>query len=141
MDVAIELLGGRQVCAERFLNDDARPTTFRRFVQSGRFQVFQDRLELLRRGREIEQPITARAAFLVGLLESFRERLVAFLVVELALMIKKRLGKRLPNFVPHRLTRKLFRCLGEIVAKLIIFFGPASETDDRNRWWKLTRGG
>ena len=42
-------------------------------VQSRSFQIFQDRLELLRRRREIKKTIAARAAFLVDLIEAFRQ--------------------------------------------------------------------
>src|SRR5438067_1391656 len=91
--------------------------------------MFQDRLELLRRGREVEQAITAGAALLVDFVEPFGERAITALVLELALMIKKRNRESFPDFLAHLLARKIFRGFLELVTKLLIRFWPAGEAD------------
>ena len=48
-------------------------------------------------------------------------------------MIKDRLRERFPNFVAHHLARKFSRRFLHFLAKLLIRFRPARETDDRNR--------
>ena len=74
---------------------------FNRFLK-----VFQDRLELVRRDREIKKPIPAGPAFLINLLQAFRQALVASRIVEFALMIEDGMGEAVPEFVAHRLARK-----------------------------------
>ena len=76
VDDAVQFLRRGEIRPERFLDDHARPAAFLRFVQPRCLQMFQDRLELLRRDREIKKPVAARAAFLVDFIEAFRQRLL-----------------------------------------------------------------
>ena len=101
----------------------------RRLVQAGLLQIFQDRLELVRRDREIKKPIAARAAFPVDLLQPLDQALVTGVVVEFALMIEKGLGEAVPDFVAHRLARKFPGRLFLFLSKLLVRFRPARETD------------
>ena len=57
---------------------------FARLVQTRFLQIFQDRLELVRRDREIKKPVAAGAALLVDLVEALRQTLVAGVIVEFA---------------------------------------------------------
>ncbi len=69
VDDAIQFARRLQVSAERFLDDHARPASFAGLVQTGGLEMFQNRFELVRRDREIEKAIAARAAFLVDLIQ------------------------------------------------------------------------
>src|SRR5262249_32110822 len=60
-----------KIGAERFFDDNARPASFPGAIQSGVPQIFQDSLELVRPGREIEKAIAASAPFVVDLFQSF----------------------------------------------------------------------
>jgi len=50
--------------------------------------MFQDRLELIGRDREIKEPVAARSAFLVDLIQLLRQTFVAGFIAEIALMIE-----------------------------------------------------
>src|SRR5437660_8497785 len=72
-DHAIELTRRSQITPERLFDDHARPTSFARLVQTDGFEMFEDRLELVGRDREIKWPVAACAAFLVDLVQAFRQ--------------------------------------------------------------------
>src|ERR1041385_6038300 len=63
VDNAIQLARRGEIGAERFFDDDARPASFFRAIQSGGLEIFQDCLELLRPSGEIEKSIATRAPF------------------------------------------------------------------------------
>src|SRR5438105_173993 len=87
-DHAIELSRGSQIVPERLLDDYARPTSFTGLVQPGGFKMFQDRLELIWRDREIKEPVAARPPSLVDLVESCCQTFEAGLITEVALMVE-----------------------------------------------------
>src|SRR2546430_13129054 len=60
---------GSQIAPERLLDDYARPTSFAGLIQAGSLEMFEDRFELIRRDREIKEPVAARPAFLVDLIK------------------------------------------------------------------------
>src|SRR5262245_6966438 len=60
-----------KIGAEWFFDDNARPASFPGAIQSGGLQIFQDNLELVRPGREIEKAIAASAPLVVDLFQSF----------------------------------------------------------------------
>src|SRR5262245_1183275 len=67
---------------------------------------------------------------LVELLEAFGQPLITSFITKLALVIKNRLRKCVPDFVAHRLTRKLARSFFEVAPESIITFVAPSESYD-----------
>jgi hypothetical protein len=67
---------------------------------------------------------------LVELLETLGQSLVTSFITKLAPVIKNRLCKRVPDFVAHRLTRKLSRGFFEVVPEVVVTFVASSESDD-----------
>src|ERR1700737_1799465 len=59
VDDAVEFARGFQVAAERFFDDDPRPASFGRLVQSYALEMFQDWFELIRPDCEIKKSIAA----------------------------------------------------------------------------------
>ena len=112
----------------------------RALFRPGFFQVFHDRLELIGRGGEIKKPIAARAAFLVDLVEALGQFLVAPLVAEFALVIEKRLGEAVPDFVAHRLPGKLAGRFFLFLAEFVVRFRAAREADHRQGRRQLAIG-
>ena len=92
--------------------------------------MFQNRFELIRSSREIKKPVAAGAAFLVDLVETFRQRFVTGLVFELALVIEDRLGKGFPDFIAHSLARKFPSRFFEFSPKFVVTFLPSRKPDD-----------
>src|SRR4029453_12889705 len=62
-----------EIGAEWFLKNDARPASLASLVQSGFLQILHNRFELIRRSREVEEPIAASPALLVKPVEALRE--------------------------------------------------------------------
>ena len=99
------------------------------------FQVLENRFELVRTGRQIKETVAARAMAFVELLETFGQPLVTSFITKLAPVIKNRLRKRVPDFVAHRLTRKLARGFFDIAPEFVVTFVASSESyDDYARW-------
>ena len=107
-------------------------------IQAGCFQVLENRFELVRSSREIKKAIAACAIVFVDFIEAFGQALVTRLVVELALVIKNRLSKRLPNFVAHDLTGKLMRGFFKVAPEFLVTFLSASESDNCHRGRQVT---
>jgi len=128
----IQLARGREVGPERFLDDDARPASLARFVQAGFLQVFQDRLELVGRDREIEKPVAAGTAFAIDLIEAFRQTFVAGGIVKFARVIEKRLAESIPHLIAHRLAGKLAGRFLLFLAEFFVGFFPTREADHRD---------
>ena len=78
---------------------------------------------------------------LVDLVETFNQGFVTRFVFELALVIKDRLRKVLPDFIAYALSRKLARSFFEIASEFVVCFWPASETDDLHGWGEFAVGG
>jgi hypothetical protein len=66
----------------------------------------------------------------VDFIEAFRQPLVTRFVAELALVIKDRLCRRLPDFIAHSLARKLAGGFFEITPEFLITFFTACESDN-----------
>src|SRR5256886_14947327 len=139
-DDAIELARGGEISAERFFDYDACPASFAGLVQSRSFQVLENRFELVRTGRQVKETVAARAMALVELLETFGQPFITSFITKLALMIKNRLRKRVPDFVAHRLTRKLSRGFFEVVPEFVVTFVAPSESDDDHAGWQFAVG-
>jgi hypothetical protein len=77
---------------------------------------------------------------LIDFIESFGQGFVTSFVSELALVIKDRLRKVFPDFIPHALSRKLARGFFEIAPEFVVSFWPAGETDNLHSWWKVAIG-
>ena len=137
---AIEFARGGEIGAERFLDDDARPTAFACFVQAGAPEMFHDWFELIGRDREIEKSIAARAAFGVDLVQALSQTFVARLIAEVALMVVNRLRKSIPDFVANRLARKFSRRFLEFFSKVTVGFFAPGETDDGDGGWQIAVG-
>ena len=56
-------------------------------------------------------------------------------------MIKNRLRKRLPNFIAHRLARKLARRVFKVAPEFVVTFLPASESNDSDGGRQFSIGG
>ena len=78
---------------------------------------------MLRRCREIKKPVAARAAFLVDLIQTFRETFVAGLIVEFALMIEERLRKSFPDIFAHFLREYCLRRFLQLLSEFVVVFG------------------
>ena len=92
---------------------------------------------MIRRHRQVKQPIAAGTAFFVELGQTFSQRFVAVQIVKLGSMIKGRLAKCIPDFVPDRLSGKFANCLSEFFAKSVVRLIPAGHAYDGNRRWQL----
>src|ERR1041385_1150548 len=57
----IKLARRGEIGSERFFDDDAYPATLARLVQAGRFELLENRFELIWTCRTIKQAIDARA--------------------------------------------------------------------------------
>src|SRR5437762_12854093 len=121
-DDAIELARGGEISAERFFDYDACPTSFAGLVQARGFQVLENRFELVRTGRQVKETVAASAMAFVEFLETFGQPLITSFITKLALVIKNRLRKRVPDFVAHRLTRKLARSFFDVASESVITF-------------------
>src|SRR5262249_1372400 len=130
-----------KIGAEWFFDDNARPASFPGAIQSGGLQIFQDNLELVRPGREIEKAIAPRAPFVVDLFQSYGYRFVSVFVADLSLMIEGRLRKCLPDFIATWLAGKFVRCFLNFLAEVAVALRPARETDDRHRRRQFASGG
>src|SRR5437764_2832443 len=87
-DHAIQFASRSQIAAERLFDNHACPASFLGLVQAGGLEMFQDRLELVGRDREIKEPVAARAAVLVDLVKTLRQTFEAGFIAEIALMIE-----------------------------------------------------
>ena len=139
-DDAIEFARGRKIGSERFFDDNPRPAPFARFVQTCRLQVFQDRFELIRRGREIKKTIAACPPLLVDLVQTLRQTFVAGLVFKFALVIKNGLRESFPDFVAHRLPGEFSCRVLELASKFVIAFFATRKANDRDRGRQLAVG-
>jgi hypothetical protein len=74
---------------------------------------------------------------LVELRETFGQLLVTSFITKLAPVIKNRLRKRVPDFVAHRLTRKLARGFFDITPEFVIAFVAPSESHDDHAGWEF----
>ena len=77
---------------------------------------------------------------LVELLETFGQLLVTCFITKLAPVIKNRLRKRVPDFVAHRLTRKLACGFFEVTPEFVVTFVAPSESDDDHARWQFAVG-
>src|SRR5262249_29652080 len=133
-DHAIQLASGIEVAAKRLLHNHPGPAAFTRFVQTDSLEMFQDRLELLRRDCEIKKPVAARAALLIDLIETFGQRFETGLIAEITLMIKNRLAEGFPDFVAHGLAGKFADGLFHFAPKVLIALFASGETDNGDGW-------
>ena len=104
------------------------------------FQVLENRFELVRTGRQVKKAVAARAVALVDLLETFGQLLVTSFIAKLTPVIKNRLRKRVPDFVAHRLTRKLARGFFEVAPEFVVTFVASSESYDDYAGWQFAVG-
>ena len=102
--------------------------------------MLQNRFELIGCDRQIKKPIATRATFLVDLVEAFGQSFIAGLILKFALKIKKRLGKRLPDFIAHSLARKFSDGLFHFPPEVVIAFLAAGEADDGHGGRQLSIG-
>src|SRR6266571_4473592 len=140
VDNAIELARRGEIGSERLFDDYANPASFARVVQAGGFQVLENRFKLVWSGCKIEQAIAAGAVVFVDFIEAFCQALVTSFVAELALVIKNRVRKRLPNFDAHSLAGKLARGFFKITPEFFITFLAARESDNGHRGRQVTIG-
>src|SRR5215475_2582741 len=101
--------------------------------------MLENRLKLIGRSSKIKEAVAAGAVVLIDFIEAFGQRVVTGFVSELALVIKDRLRKVLPDFIADALPGKLARGLFEIVPEFIVCFWPASETDNHHGWRQVGR--
>ena len=102
--------------------------------------MLENRFKLVWTCGKIKKAIAARAVSLIDFIETFYKRLVTAFVAELALVIKNRLRKCLPNFVAHRLAGKFARRFFEIAPEFLITFFATRESDNRHRRRQLAVG-
>ena len=140
-DHAIQFASRSQIAAERLFDNHACPASFLGLVQAGGLEMFQDRLELVGRDRKIKEPVTACAAFLVDLVQAFRQILETGFVAEVALMIKNRLAEVFPDFVAHALARKFPYRLFHFAPEVGVTFFTTGESDHGDSRRQLAIGG
>src|SRR5207249_9898761 len=86
-DDAIELARRSQITPKGLFDDHARPTSFARLIQTDGFEMLEDRRELVGRDREVKEPVAARAAFLVDLVQAFRHSFEAgFIAISVCML-------------------------------------------------------
>ncbi len=102
--------------------------------------MLEDRFKLVWSDGKIKKAIAAGAVVFVGLIKAFGQAFVTRLVVEVALVVKNRLSKRLPNLVAHGLARKFARGFFKIAPEFVITFLAASESDNCYRRRQITIG-
>ena len=84
--------------------------------------MLQNGFELIGRCGEIEQAVAARPALLIDFIKARGQSPVTCRIVEVALMIKDRLRKGVPDFVAHTLARKLADGLLQIAPEFLVAF-------------------
>src|SRR5262249_3307706 len=129
-----------EISAERFFDNDTCPAAFAGLVQACALQVLENRFELVRTGCQVKQAVAARAVGLVDLVETVGQLFVTCFITKLTSVVKNGLRKRLPDFVAHRLTRKLARGFFEVAPEFVVTFVAPSESDDDHVWWEFSVG-
>ena len=108
--LAVEALRGLEVPPERLLDDDPPPAAARSLVvEAGAPEPADDLDERRRLGREVEQPVPARAALGVDRVEPGGEALGHRLVVEVAAVVADVLGEGRPRVAVERLDARVLR--------------------------------
>jgi hypothetical protein len=102
--------------------------------------VLEDRFKLIWSDGKIKKAIAAGAVVFVDLIKAFGQAFVTRLVVEVALVVKNRLSKRLPNLVAHGLARKFACRFFKIAPEFVITFLAPSESDNFYRRRQVTIG-
>jgi hypothetical protein len=77
---------------------------------------------------------------LVDFVEAFGELLITSFISKLAAVIKNGLRKRVPDFVAHRLTRKLARGFFKVASEFIVTLVASRESHDDYTGWQLAVG-
>src|SRR2546430_15349535 len=85
---AVEFTRRGEIASKGFFDDHAGPTSFASLVQIDAFEMLQDGFELVGPDRKIKEPVAARSAFLVDLIEALRQTFEAGFIAKIALMIE-----------------------------------------------------
>ncbi len=132
----VELLGRRQVVAERLLDDRAPPGTAALIGQAVLLQLLDDHREGARGHREVEGEVAARALCLVQLVDGGAQPLECLVVVEGALDEAHPLDELLPDLLAERGARVLLdgvvHDLGEVLV-LPVAAGEAHQGEARRQ--------
>src|SRR6266513_2363714 len=86
-DYPVELACRSEIGSKRLFDDYASPASFTCFIQVSRFQVLQNRVELVGSGRKIKKAIASRPMIFVDFIEALSQTFIAGLVVEFALVV------------------------------------------------------
>ena len=130
VDDLVQMLGGGEVGAEGFLDDDARPATGLRLVEPGVFQVDEDFIEELGGGGDVEKPVALAAVLGVDGVELLREAAVAVGIGEFRGVIGNGLDEAVPDLLVMAGAGNLAVQLFKSGAEFRVGFFPAGETDD-----------
>ena len=117
LETGIELLGGFEIVAERFFDNDAGPVVVFFGGEPGGAELIDNGREEARRDSEIEELIAEGIVRLVDFLDLLLEALIEVLVGEIALDVLDALAQPLPHFQVDGVRRELRHFLTEIVAK------------------------
>lgn len=125
----VELLGGDQVVAERLLDDRAAPGAVLLVGQTVLLELLDDLGEELRRYRQVEGEVAARALRLVEFLDGRLQRLEGVVVVEVALDEAHPLDELLPDLLAERRTGVRLDRVVDLLREVLVLPLAAGETD------------
>ena len=122
----LQLVGRREIVAERLLDDQSHPA-LRRAALADRLD---DRLEDGGRSREVVDAVAPRLALLVELGQRRGEVVLALLVGEVHRDVVHAFGKRLPDVVTERIARVLLHRSLHPFPELVVRLFRARDADD-----------
>ncbi len=116
----VELLGAGQVVAERLLDDRAPPRVAAALRQAVLLELLHHVGEELRRHRQVEGEVAARAADLVQVLDRRLQLVERRVVVEVALHEAAALGELLPDLLAEGRTRVLLDRVVHLLREVLV---------------------
>ena len=137
-DGGIQAVRAGQIGAERFFDNEPRPRAGLRATQAAGPEIFEDDVELGRRGREVEEPVAARAESLIDAVEFASERRVAIRLIEAAAVVENIGGEARPKLVVDRAPGILAHGLAEFLAESLARFVASGKADHGERGRKVS---
>ncbi|MFK4542229.1 hypothetical protein RKD29_001825 [Streptomyces tendae] len=131
VDDRVQFLGGPQVVAERLLDHRPPPGAARLVGETVLLELLDDHREGLRRHRQVEGEVAARALCLVQLLDGAAQPLEGVVVVEGALDEAHPLDELLPDLLAERRTGVFLDGVVHDLGEVLVLPVAAGEPDER----------
>ena len=137
-DGGIQAVRAGQIGAERFFDNEPRPRAGLCATQTAGPEIFEDDVELGRRGREVEEPVAARAESLIDAVEFASKRRVAIRLIEAAAVVENIGGEARPKLVVDRAAGIFAHGLAEFLAESFARFVASGKADNGERGRKVS---